>query len=536
MTDAPPARCDIAVVGAGASGAAAAWRLASHGLDVVVFDRGGWRDPAEAASQREDWEWARLSAWSPNPNVRRRPEDDPVDDRQSAIKPLLSSGVGGSTLMWSCHMPRFHPSDFRARTLDGVGDDWPLAYEDLAPYYALNEERMGVSGLSGDPAYPPFPPRQTPPVPLGEAEKRVAAAFDRLGWAWWPADIALASVPWAGRGGCNNCGPCELMCPRRAKASADIAYAAPATALGARFVTGARVLEVTLDVHGRADGLVWRDGRGRDHRVRADRVVLAGNGIFTPRLLLLCRPPGFPDGLANRSGLVGRRLMLHPLARVTGRFDAPVHGHRGVTAGGIVSHEFYETDGARGFARGVKLLVMRSHGPLLTALGSMMDRVPWGRGHHARFEAVFDHTLSVSVCADDLPEEANAVTLSHTLTDRDGRPAPAMRYRVGENSRRALAFGRARGRELLEAAGAVEIAETALVEQAGFHLMGTARMGDDPATSVTDRHGACHDVPGLWIVDGSLFVTAAAVNPTHTIQALALRAADAIAANRRVAA
>lgn len=535
MTAAPPARCDVAIVGAGASGAAAAWRLASRGLDVVVLEKGGWWDPASAASQADDWEWLRLGAWSPSPNVRRRPEDDPVDDRESPIKALVVSAVGGSTVMWSCHLPRFHPSDFRMRTLDGVGDDWPLSYDDLAPYYALNEERMGVAGLAGDPAYPPVPARQTPPVPLGEAEKRVADAFDRLGWAWWPADIAINSRPYAGRGACNNCGPCELMCPWRAKASADVAYAAPAAALATRIVTGARVVEVTLGADGRADGLVWRDGRGSEHRLRADRVVLAANGIGTPRLLLLNSSPRFPDGLANRSGLVGRRLMLHPLARVTGRFETPVHGHRGVTAGGIVSHEFYETDPARDFVRGVKLLVMRSHGPLLTALGSMMPRIPWGAGHHARLEEVFDHTLSVSVCADDLPDEANTVTLSGTMTDRDGRPAAAMTYRVGENSRKALAFGRARGRELLETAGAVEIAEAELAAQAGFHLMGTARMGDDPETSVTDRWGECHDVPNLWIVDGSLFVTAAAVNPTHTLQALALRAADRIAATRRAA-
>ncbi len=528
-----PVSCDVVIVGAGASGAAAAWRLAAHGLNVVVLDRGGWWRPEEAPSQNDDWEWKRLGPFSPMPNVRRRADDDRVDDRHSEIKTLMVSGIGGATVMWSCHMPRFHPSDFRMRTLDGVGDDWPLDYDELAPYYALNEQRMGIAGIAGDPAYPPMPPRQTPPVPLGPAEAHVAATMDRLGWAWWPADLAINTAPYGARGACNNCGPCELMCPHRAKASADVVYALPAARMGVRFITHARVHTVSLGPDGRADGVVWTDLEGAEHRISAGTVIVAGNGIDTPRLLLNSASAVFPDGLANRSGLVGKRLMLHPLARVTGRFAEPVGGHRGITAGGIVSHQFYETDWSRGFVRGVKLLVMRSHGPLLTAMGSMFAPVPWGAGHAAGFEAVFDHTLSVSVCADDLPEEANAVTLSPDMVDVTGRPAAALSYRVSENSRRALDFGLERGAELLTEAGAAELHTTPHTPNAGFHLMGTARMGDDPATSVTDRWGATHDVPNLWVIDGSLFVTAAALNPTHTIQALALRAADRIAATRR---
>ena len=191
----------------------------------------------------------------------------------------------------------------------------------------------------------------------------------------------------------------------------------------------------------RGDGIAIAPGQLAAHEQKARVVAIAGNSIESPRLLLNSRSATFPAGLANRSGLVGKRLMLHPLARVTGRFEEWVGGHRGITAGGIVSHEFYETDPARGFSRGVKLLVMRSHGPLLTALGSMFARPPWGRGHHERFEAVFDHTVAVSVCVDDLPEECNTVTLSADMTDRTGRPAAAMTYRIGENSRKALDFG-----------------------------------------------------------------------------------------------
>jgi len=445
----------------------------------------------------------------------------------------MFNGVGGSTVMWSCHLPRFHPSDFRMASLDGVGDDWPVSYDELAPYYDLNEWMTGVAGLAGDPAYPPLPGRQTPPAPLGQAGERVAAAFDRLGWSWWPADLALNTVAHDGRGACNHCGPCELGCPQRAKSSVDLAYWPKALGQGARLQTEARVVAIEIDDQDQAKAVIWRDGSGTTHRLGAQIVLLAANGVGTPRLLFLSANGRWPDGLANRSGLVGRRLMLHPLARTVGRFDEPVFGHRGIAAGVLVSHHFYETDPARGFARGIKLLLLRSHGPLMAALGSTLPRLGWGSGHHERFEEVFDHTAGLSICVDDLPEVNNRVVLDDSRTDSSGLPAARMIYRVGENSRRALDFGMARAREALTEAGAVELHDQPVIADAGFHLMGTARMGDDPETSVTDRWGECHDVRNLWVIDGSLFVTAAAVNPTHTLQALALRAADRLIATRR---
>jgi len=525
---------DVLVVGAGAGGAAAAWRLASGGLSVVCLEQGGHVAPEEAATLRDDWELLRQGPWHPNPNVRRGPADYPVDDTDCPIRPLMFNGVGGSTVMWSCHMPRFHPSDFRMRTLDGVGADWPVSYADLEPYYGLNERMTGVSGLAGDPAYPPRPSPTTPPAPFGPAERRVAAAFDRLGWSWWPADLAINTRPYGeGRGACNHCGPCELGCPSRAKGTADATYWPAALAAGARLVAGARVARITLDAAGRADGALWIDRMGALRRQRARVVVLAANGLGTPRLLLLSDEARHPRGLGNGADLVGRHLMLHPLARVAARFDEPVAGHRGITAGALVSHHFYETDRNRGFVRGFKLQLLRSHGPALVALGSQLGRMPWGAGHHARFRDVFGRTAALSVCSDDLPDPENRVTLHPTLSDGDGLPAPRMAYRVGREARAALDHGMDRAEEALREAGAVEVLRTPLVADAGFHLMGTARMGTDPGASVADPWGRVHGVPNLVLADASVFVTAAAVNPTHTLQALALRAADGIIARRR---
>lgn len=522
-------RTEILVIGAGAAGAALSWRLARAGFKVACLEQGDWPGPTPATAA--DWEARRLTDWHPNPNRRRAKADYPVDDSASPIRPLMWNGVGGSTVMWSANAPRFHPSDFRARSLDGVAADWPLGYDEIAPYYDINDGMMGVCGAAGDPAMPPRP-QPLPPMGLSPAERRMTQAFEDLGWHWWPADLAIATRAGADRQACNHCGPCELSCPRRAKGAADTAYWPGAIAAGARLMTHARVFEITLDAQGRARGAAYYDRDGTARHIGADRVVLAANGIGTPRLMLLSRSARFPDGIANSSGLVGRNLMLHLYARVTGVFDAPVHGHRGNATGAIVSKQFYETDVSRGFVRGCKLQVLRSHGPALAALGSTVGRLPWGAAHHARFREIFDRTLSVSICADDLPEAENRVTLSDRLADSNGLPAPRMIYRVGANSRRILDFGLTRARELLAAAGAREMIESPLVAETGFHLMGTARMGDDPATSVVDRWGRAHDVDNLYIVDGSVFVTGAAVNPCHTIQALALRTADHIAATR----
>ena len=513
---------DVLIIGAGAAGAAAAWRLASQGLSVTCLEQGGWQPPESSPADQPDWERRRLTDWSPNPNRRAGPADYPVAHDASPFRPLMVNAVGGSTVMWSALMPRMHPSDFRMRSLDGIGDDWPLSYADLAPYYPLNERFNGVAGLSGNPAYPAEEQHLLRPAPLLPGERHIIGAFERLGWAWWPAELALNTVPHGpGRGACVGCGPCEIACPHRAKASADVTYWPAALAAGARLITHARVAEITTDSRGHASGAAWIDAHGITRHHPARRVILAANGVGTPRLLLLSR-------LANRSGLVGRRLMLHPLARVTGTFAERIDGHRGNAAGAIASHQFYESDPTRGFLRGVKLQIMRATGPAITALGAGGPRLPWGRAHHPAFAETFGHTLGVSICSDDLPDPENRVTLSAT-TDSTGLPGAAMHYPVAPNTRAALDFGIARARDLIAEAGAAGLHDIPLLRDAGFHLMGTARMGSDPETSVTNPWGEAHDVPGLFVADGSLFVTAAAVNPTHTIQALALRQADHIA-------
>jgi choline dehydrogenase-like flavoprotein len=280
--------------------------------------------------------------------------------------------------------------------------------------------------------------------------------------------------------------------------------------------------------------VVYRDATGQVREQKARIVVLAANGIGTPRLLLNSRSARFPHGLANGAGLVGTNLMFHPYALARGAFDDRLDGHQGPNGCAIISQEFYETDRARGFVRGYSFQIARGLNAIGTATGGLSgQRLPWGAGHRAAYDARFDRTITVAVIGDDLPEEHNRVELDPQLADGDGIPAPRVIYTLSDNSRKLLDHGLARAEDVLRAAGARTVDTTPLLRTGGWHLMGTARMGTDPRRSVVDAHGRCHEVPNLYIVDGSILVTGGAVNPTSTIQALALRVADHLKRNAR---
>ncbi|HLZ07605.1 MAG TPA: GMC family oxidoreductase, partial [Chloroflexota bacterium] len=528
---------DVLVIGAGASGGALTWRLSSAGVKVVCLEQGGWIAPETLPAYESTWELRRLGDFNADPNVRGRPEDYPVANSESPIAPLMFNAVGGSTIHWSGHFPRLHPSDFHVRTLDEVGDDWPLTYADLEPFYELNDREIGVAGLAGDPAYPPRSRRSTPPIPIGSFGTAIGRGFDRLGWHWWVADTgAISKDGTDGRLGCNLCGPCDLGCPRRAQSSANVTYWPKAIRLGAKLITGARVREVSVDGDGRVSGAIYYDTDGKLAEQRAAVVVLACNGIGTPRLMLNSRSSLFPDGLANRSGLVGKNLMFHPVAVVSGVVPEALDSSIGPIGSSLYSHEFYETSEKRGFVRGYMLQAVRQSGPLNTALGGIGGfRVTWGRDHHRSFAERDGHLINLGVMGEDLPEEHNQVTLDPLLTDSHGIPAPKVTYRLSDNSSRMLDHGVARAGEVLEAAGATKILVNPLIRASGWHLLGTARMGIDPDRSVVNVWGQTHDIENLFIVDGSIFTTSGGVNPTSTIQALALRTADYLVRHCRTA-
>jgi choline dehydrogenase-like flavoprotein len=297
--------------------------------------------------------------------------------------------------------------------------------------------------------------------------------------------------------------------------------------------TRCRVREIVTDEHGLASGVIYYDPQGIERFQPAQMVILAANGIGTPRLLLNSACARFPDGMANSSGLVGKNLMLHPWPQVFGYVEDELDGDHGPMTV-MWSKEFYETDPARDFVRGYTLQFARGTGPVNEAITSMIaGRLPWGRNHHRVYRTLIYRRLVIGVACEDLPEEHNRVTLDPVLKDSHGIPAPRIDYKISENTRRMMEHGIARASEILATAGAKNIECSRTLLNSPGHLLGTARMGLDPTRSVVNEWGRCHDVKNLFIVDGSIWVTSGGVNPTSTIQALALYIADNI--KRRLA-
>ncbi|MCL6548459.1 MAG: GMC family oxidoreductase [Alicyclobacillus sp.] len=517
---------DVLIIGAGASGSVAAYHLAKAGFSVVCLEQGDWVKQADYPGDHPAWELLSHKRWHPNPNVRELEADYPVNTDESDVNPLMYNAVGGGTILYAAQWHRFHPSDFRVRSLDGVADDWPFSYEELEPYYRQMDLEVGVSGLGGNPAYPPGNDPPLPPLPIGKIGRKAAEGMNKLGWHWWPGYNAIPSRPYHNLNRCALRGTCLTGCPEGAKASMDLVYWPEAIKYGAKLVTGARVREITVNDQGLAKGAVWVDRRGVEHFQPASVVILAANGVGTPRLLLMSRSPQFPDGLANSSGLVGRRLMMHPFAIVIGMFEENLESWVGPTGELIHSTEFYETDTRRGFVRGAKWDCMGTGGPLGMRSGYAGRPLEeaWGENFHRNWQKSFGRSFQWGIIAEDLPDEENRVVLDSELTDSDGIPAPKIIYKMSENTKRLMDFHVAHAKMAMEASGAIDVAASSLMRDCGWHLLGTARMGTDPRSSVVNEWCQTHDVPNLYIVDGSVFVTSGGVNPTATICAVALRA------------
>jgi choline dehydrogenase-like flavoprotein len=518
---------DVLIIGAGASGGVVAKRLAEAGFGVVCLEQGDWLDRADYPGNKLDWELKARKDWATSPNIRGLAQDYPIVEDDTPVSPLMYNAVGGSTIIFAGAWPRALPSDFRVRSLDGVADDWPIDYFELLPYFYRTDRDFGVSGLPGDPAYPPdTEDAPMPPLPIGSAGLKVARAHTTLGWHWWPEFNSINSVAYDGRRPCVQRSTCQSGCNEGAKASTDLTHWPKAIAHGARLITGARVRRIETDAKGLATGATWIDANGAEHFEPARVVVVAANAIGTPRLLLLSASPTHPDGLANSSGLVGKRLMMHPFANVAGLFEDPLMSWQGQFGDLIESLEFYETDEKRGFVRGARWGLAPTGGPINTALPSRAGEQIWGAEHHDHVRTHLGHGANWGLFAEDLPDEANHITLSTTVTDSSGIPAPEVHYTMADNARLMLDFHIERAKESMDAAGAYKIEIDRLMRYSGWHLLGTARMGDDPQTSVLDRWNRAHDVPNLYVVDGSCFVTSSGVNPTSTIVSIALRAAD----------
>lgn len=530
---------DFVIVGSGAAGGVLAAELSAAGFDVVVLEQGPWRTARDFDHDEVGhWLYGELTG-----DPRTDPQtfrSDPSEEAQvSTPRPPLiyARGVGGSSVHFTANYWRLRPIDFRERSrwgpIEGTGfADWPITYDELEPYYTRAEWEIGVSGVKG-----PFdPPRSRgypmPPLPVKSSGVLFERGARALGWNPQPAPMAILSEPRDGRAACMHCGYCMgFGCEVNAKSSTLATMIPKAVETGRCEVRPeSTAIRVDMTDAGRARGIVYLDAEGVEHRQLARAVVLAANGAETPRLLLMSESSRFPDGLANGSGLVGKYLMFNGQTASYGVFEHPLNEYKSVQVTRILL-DFYDADPARGFYGGGGMDGRMFAGPLFFALGGLPPDMPtWGEEYRRVLGDYFARTMEVAGHTTSLPLESNSVSLDPNVSDRWGRPAIRTTYRDHPDDLAMMQFFVDRAEEILGAAGAQRIWSDPVEPQTlGAHLLGTCRMGDDPALSVVDPYHRTHEVPNLFICDGSSMVTSGRGQPTLTIQALAFRAAEHMA-------
>ncbi|RNE59306.1 GMC family oxidoreductase [Cryobacterium tepidiphilum] len=497
---------DLVIVGCGAGGSTLLQRMARAGWKVVALDAGPFWEPEtdwvsdEAGSHHLYWEEPRVIGGS-----------DPV--------PLGSNnsgrGVGGSMVHYAGYTPRFHPSDFHTRSLDGVGADWPFAYEDLKPYYSDIENELPVAGEDwpwGDPHS--YPQRPHPVSGNGELFMRGA---DAEGITAKVGPVAISNGRFGHRPHCIYRGFCLQGCKVNAKASPLITHIPDALDHGAEVRADSMVSSIEIDERtGRATGVHYiQDGRSRFQRARM--VAIAGYSIETPRLLLNSTSKRFPDGLCNDFDQVGRYLMVQGAPQTAGRFESEVRMWKGPPPE-VSTEDFYETDPSKPYKRGFSI---QSVSPMPIAWAEhVMAQGHWGAALR-HYMSDYVHWASYGALCEFLPQPDNRVTLAEE-TDRHGLRVAKFDYSQCDNDRQLLAAAQGVMERILTAAGASEV----ITIQRFAHLVGGARMADNERDGVVDGDGVTFAVPNLLITDGSVLPTQGSANPALTIMAVAARAAD----------
>jgi choline dehydrogenase-like flavoprotein len=351
----------------------------------------------------------------------------------------------------------------------------------------------------------------------------------KLGLHAYPAPLAVASQPFKDRPGCIHCGFCMgFGCEARAKSSSVYTVIPEAEATGLCEVrSGSYVYHVDTNAQGRATGVHYFDLNKRSHFQPAKAVVLSANGAETSRLLLNSTSNRFPQGLANSSGMVGKHLMWNQGADVHAVFEHELNEYKSVQVSRVI-HDFYDADLQRGFYGGGGIDARINPQPAIWAMSSGGDLPSWGAGFKSRIEA-FPRSMVAAGHTTSLAVESNSVSIDPTLKDAWGIPSIRVTYKDHPDDLKIAKFMQDRCAEIMDAAGAKQIWRDAVAEQnVGVHLLGTCRMGNDPASSVVDKYHRSHDVRNLFLCDGSSFVTSGRGQPTMTIQALAFRAGDHI--------
>lgn len=534
-----PEKVDVVIVGAGATGGTAAKVLAEAGLQIVGLDRGPWLKGQDFSGDEIKYVNRNFLVPDARLNPRTYRESEYEEARLEAFS-MLPQMVGGGTVHWAGWFPRPKPSDFIQLSLHGAVAgaslaDWPYGYHDLEPYLSKVEWAFGCAGLDGADAFcpPRSTPYPTPPMPPTAFGKTFYRACETLGINAHPIPQAMITKPFKGRQPKHLTGFWNLYGdPTGMRSGAADTFIPEALATNNYEIrTGCRVLRITVNAAGEANGVVYANAEGHETEQEADVVVLAAGAVESARLLLLSATDAFPDGLANGSGLVGTHATFHEYLYAVGLFDreitAPFDGYAGhYLSGG--SMQFYETDEKRGHINGSIIGASQVGHPINWMLPG---RPAWGEAAKQSDRDYFRHSMKVGMCLHDLPVATNRVDLDPTLKDAWGLSVARVTHKSHPNDMALAAWQLNKNAEILDAAGATQITAVTHKRCTGntFHQHGTARMGFDPEKSVLNEWCEAHDVPNLYVVDGSGFASALGVNPTLTMMAHAWRACDYIA-------
>lgn len=536
---------DFLVLGAGAAGGVVAKELAVAGFKVVVLEQGPYL--RESDYSHDEIKYSFLPGLTNDPKVQPVTYRRTEAERARPVKAIeYGRQVGGGSVHFTANYWRFHESDFHERSLLGAvagADlaDWPISYSDLEPYYTKAEYELGISGLAGANPFeaPRSKPYPLPPMPVKSSGVLFDRATKKLGLHPFPAPVAILSQPYQDRAACVNCGFCESFgCEMRAKSSTLVSVIPVAEKTGnCEIRAECYVRKIEIDDAGRVTGAIYFDRNRREVFQRAKAIFVCANGAETPKLLLMSKSKRFPEGLANSSGLVGKYLLWDNGGEAEGLFEHPLNEYKGIQVTRLI-HDYYASDPKRGFYGGGGIDARFDFYPASFALiGLPPDAPKWGSEFKKMFETYFTRTMTLLAHTSSLAQEKNNVSLDPDVKDAWGLPAVRITFDHHPDDMATMKWIMARQIEILQAAGAQKTWSQSLEladNMPSRHLMGTSRMGNDPQKSVVNAHCRTHDVPNLFLVDGSNFVTSGRQQPTATIQALAYRAAgDAIRAAKR---
>lgn len=511
----------VAIIGSGIAGTTLAYLLTQRGFDVHIFEKG----PVYPYPYTQQFTEEILNLYQ-----------NPGYDLDSRYRYIAQDGdipfhvdenryfrVGGMASIWWAYTPRFRPSDFELRTRYGRGEDWPITYADLEPYYGRAENFLGVSGTDED---KPFaPPRSTPyplpPFELSYMDRILAERLRNDGIVLHTAPQARTRHPYADRAGCQNYGSCKV-CPIGARYSPSYhLQLAQQTGL-CTLQTDVAVRRIHVDRNGRARSVLVHDLRTGDEWEHSAQVfILAAGAVETARLLLLSANDQYRDGLGNAGGQVGKRLGFHPTRYSLMRFTDPVFpGRAGPPTAEI--HQFAD-HADRGSYGGIKVEFTETTPREGIANSTFADLDDLETA--ADF---FLHTRWVVFHAESDMTDEKYLTLSTTV-DPLGDPVPHIHYKSSAFDADTFAYAHSLFERILAAVGA----ESGYMQPfedwtSSWHHMGMCRMGVAPANSVVDSYCQVHGVRNLFTAGASSFVETAALNPTLTIVALAMRTADYI--------